>query len=321
MKTKRFLTGHGSKSGFSFVEVLVVVTLITVLAAVLVPTMASVKKRTKSVKCVENLRQIGNAIMLYAADNGGFPHSSHVSYWADWGETLIPYMEGGKFRSEWVPGEPWGGGLLKKAGTFQHLAHEVGQGSKNKNTGQVTWPGWSYFTCPEAPASRAMVPPWDGNWVHVYGHNYSCNEYLMPSNWSGNWVGGMPIPKVKPQNLERPGSLILLCDSGVTAAEYESYDTLPNTLDGIINDFVSDPAGAPSRGSTPVITPTVCDNDLGPGAGWPVYRRHNGFCNALMADGHVERFRNGEMQRRNFVSHGKTKRWGGAVDYVQANYP
>lgn len=312
---------HRSCGGFSFTEILVAITIGFVFAAVLVPTVASVKKRTKTTKCIHNLHQIGNAMFLYVADNGGFPYSSHVNYWADWGETLIPYLETAEFRNTWVPGEPWGGGLLKKAGTFQHLAHEVGQGSINKNTGQITWPGWGYFTCPEGPPSKAMVPPWDGNWIHVYSHNYSSNEYLMPSNFGANWVGGMPIPKVKPETLERPGSLILVCDAGVTATENEAYDTLPNTLDPIINDFVANPTGASSRGDLAVNTPAVCDNDYGVGAGWPVYVRHNGFCNALMADGHVQQFQNGDMKRRNFVSHGRTKRWGGVIDYVEAYYP
>jgi hypothetical protein len=40
-----------------------------------------------------------------------------------------------------------------------------------------------------------------------------------------------------------------------------------------------------------------------------------------MADGHVQSFKNGEMKRRNFVSRGKTKRWGGAVGFVDATYP
>ena len=42
---------------------------------------------------------------------------------------------------------------------------------------------------------------------------------------------------------------------------------------------------------------------------------------ALMADGHVETFKNGDMQRRNFVSSGITKRWAGPADYVRATFP
>jgi prepilin-type processing-associated H-X9-DG protein len=234
-------------------------------------------------------------------------------------------MEGGEFRNTWVPGEPWANGLLKRSGTFQHLAHEVGQGSKNKNTGQITWQGWSYFTCPEAPPSKALVPPWDGNWVHVYGHSYSCNEYLMPSNHSGNYVNNRLIPKVKLENLERPGSLILICDSGASSSEQEASDTLFGPLsDGpnsIVWKFITDGSAESANGYQPLPTPALKDNDTGGGFGWPVYARHRGICHALMADGHVETFKNGQIKRRNFVSKGKTKNWFDPNYYVEAYYP
>jgi len=306
--------------GFSMVEVLMAVAIVAVLTALLVPAVRSAKERTKTVRCLDKLRQIGSGMMIYASEKGGFPHSSHYDYWADWGESLIPYMENGQFRNEWVPGEPWANGLFKKVGTFQHLANEAGQGTKNATTGQIYFPGWSYFTCPSGPASKQGCSYMGNGGIHVWAHHYSANEYLLPSNWNGNYVGGMPIPQVKPGLLERPGSLILVADGGVDGLN-EAYDTFGNAINDIINDFVTDPNNAPTRGSMAVTTPAANDNDSGTGAGWPIYSRHGGRCNALMADGHVQAFKNGEIQRRNFVSKGITKRWGGPADYVRATYP
>jgi len=49
----------------------VVIAIIAVLAALLVPALASAKERGKGTACVSNLRQIGLAIRAYAEDNGG----------------------------------------------------------------------------------------------------------------------------------------------------------------------------------------------------------------------------------------------------------
>jgi prepilin-type N-terminal cleavage/methylation domain-containing protein/prepilin-type processing-associated H-X9-DG protein len=54
---------------FTLIELLAVIALIVILAALLFPGIGSVKEKTNAVKCVNNLRQIGVAITLYAADH------------------------------------------------------------------------------------------------------------------------------------------------------------------------------------------------------------------------------------------------------------
>jgi len=330
---------HFTQRAFSMIEMLVVITILMVLAAVMVPTYAAVKKRALSVSCMNNLRQIGTGTMLYASEHGHFPHSSNMRLWCDWGELLIPYMDQLTHNNRWVPGESWACGLYKlNDGSFQHLAGEYGQGTKNPTTGQIYAPGYSWFTCPSGPPSKQVATYQGNTGVHVYSHNYACNEYLMPyGQWANSPVNYaseaaavtayqtgayIPFPPVKPAELERPGSLILISDSGA-GADGEASDTLFGPMydatQGMVNGFVSDPSLESTKGATALVTNS--DNDVGGALGWPVYSRHQGKCNALMADGHVQAFGNGEIQRRNFVSRGKTKRWGGAVGFVDAYYP
>jgi len=54
---------------FTLIELLVTIAIIAILAALLFPGIGSVKEKTNAVKCVNNLRQIGVAITLYAADH------------------------------------------------------------------------------------------------------------------------------------------------------------------------------------------------------------------------------------------------------------
>jgi len=69
-KAGRFSTAGGA-SGFTMVELLVVISIICVLAAIAFPVMSTAKERARRAVCINNLRQIGLAILVYAADNGG----------------------------------------------------------------------------------------------------------------------------------------------------------------------------------------------------------------------------------------------------------
>jgi len=67
------------KNGFTLIELLVVIAIIAILAAILFPVFARAKESGNQSKCVNNLKQIGSGILLYADDySGWFPTGSYA---------------------------------------------------------------------------------------------------------------------------------------------------------------------------------------------------------------------------------------------------
>lgn len=57
--------------GFSLIELLVVISIIAVLAAMLLPTIGMVRDAARSANCQSNLRQVGMGILAYTSDSDG----------------------------------------------------------------------------------------------------------------------------------------------------------------------------------------------------------------------------------------------------------
>ncbi len=70
--------------GFTLIELLVVIAIIAILAALLLPTLASAKHKGQDIKCVSNLKQIAMAGQMYMNDTGQLivhAKTNDLRYW------------------------------------------------------------------------------------------------------------------------------------------------------------------------------------------------------------------------------------------------
>jgi prepilin-type processing-associated H-X9-DG protein/prepilin-type N-terminal cleavage/methylation domain-containing protein len=78
MKTRKSQRIQSPAGGFSLIELLIVMTIISILTAMLLPALRSARLMTRDIACGQNMRQIQIAINLYADDHAGLYPSSIV---------------------------------------------------------------------------------------------------------------------------------------------------------------------------------------------------------------------------------------------------
>ncbi|MGO8691549.1 MAG: DUF1559 domain-containing protein [Thermoguttaceae bacterium] len=156
--------------GFTLVELLVVIAILGILAGVLLPAVQSTRESARRLSCVNNLKQIGLAVLNFESENGVLPARCQTSVpYRGWGPALLPYLE-----------------EKALAAQYNYKLNFWDQG----NAAAVAAPV-AVFSCPSAPAGRkvdiitdddAPVPGIDTGTIGAEG------DYFAPNSVDAFWL-------------------------------------------------------------------------------------------------------------------------------------
>ena len=112
-----FSSARCVRRGFTLIEIIVVIAIVLVLAAILLPVFTGARETARTATCSNNLKQIGFAIDQYVQDSGGFYPDDDVAKKIKsscaWPVLIFPYLKSAELlqcpsfeRGEYLPDCP-----------------------------------------------------------------------------------------------------------------------------------------------------------------------------------------------------------------------
>jgi len=168
-------------TGFTLVELLVVIGIIALLVAMLLPALNKARRASQTVACLSNLRQIGLGIIMYASEQHGQLPAGQWENWtpgddARWYTLINPYMggEGNTVQTARLDHDdrtltralicP---GAAVQAGYNHYSSNPVAMGRKQEFNEK---PGMPHLKLSQLRPSSRIILVWDGN-QHVTNGN------------------------------------------------------------------------------------------------------------------------------------------------------
>ena len=275
------------RRGFTLVEILVVIAIISVLIALLMPAVQHSREAARATQCRNNLKQMGVAIHNFYDQRQELPPSRNYDHYMTWAFLILPYMESVNLFDDWDP---------KKKYYYQ--------------TDEARLTPIPQYTC---PSRRDPMESTDGDDIlsphetspHVPGitADYACSAGYGPGwNWihsKGAMIMGRAttIPPTPDGDFAPPGA---------TLEQWKSRTSFNDLTDGVSNTIlIGEKHVRPTQYGIAQEDGAIYNGDHpgsfarcgGPGARIARDRfddyhdnfgsHHDGFCQFLLGDGSV----------------------------------
>jgi len=87
--------------GFTLIELLVVIAIIAVLIALLLPAVQAAREAARRSQCVNNMKQIGLAMMNYESTHQSLPPGKKACCYGTWTVFVMPFLESNALYNSW----------------------------------------------------------------------------------------------------------------------------------------------------------------------------------------------------------------------------
>jgi prepilin-type N-terminal cleavage/methylation domain-containing protein/prepilin-type processing-associated H-X9-DG protein len=264
--------------GFTLVELLVVIGIIALLIGILMPALSRARRSANTLKCLSNLRQVGAAFQLYAADFRGtipvvrqdVPDDGSLAITSNiwWSDQLAPYIS-------------------KLAKATSSNASDLDETRKTVLWGCAEWNG-----------RNATLNQYDTG----YGMNaqfYAMPDYPAPgittmpkTEFAMRWLQGSP--PAFPGKYYRLGSLRLSAERVLVADALLWFLNARLSSGGGVSSLPGQPVNPSVINASSTATPGLMDYDLyrhtkaPPASGDYFQKTGEVACNAVYCDGHAE---------------------------------
>jgi prepilin-type N-terminal cleavage/methylation domain-containing protein/prepilin-type processing-associated H-X9-DG protein len=236
------------RSAFSLVELLVVIVIIGILAAIILGASLRAKKRARGTQCANNVRQLGIGLHLFTAEYSVYPLS------------INPEYSKGRNTEHQLS---WEGAIQSELSKHNMVQYKAG------SEGKVPYPPLGIWHCPAAyrPTSLQGNEGFDD-----YGYNAYGVGALTQTNSLG--LGGHNVWKNSRADSQVPASPIK-----------ESEVASPSEIMAI-GDGLSGGGGVIRDGISFLMRPPSAEDHFG--STKRAYARHQGKATVVFCDGHVE---------------------------------
>jgi prepilin-type N-terminal cleavage/methylation domain-containing protein/prepilin-type processing-associated H-X9-DG protein len=219
---------HPPRRAFTLIELLVVIAIIALLIGILLPALRRAREAARQVACMSNMRQLSNAVIMFAGDHKGFvparaggktvnvdPTSSNIAHYV---EISGPTADQVQRSEEWIvwqrakdplTGQPDGSdGNITYSALARYLGAKQVVHTSADQANRVNTTLEAVYRC----ASDNLPQRPNASGTGAYRYSYSWNDFVaLPDTYSGfkgqrfgfTWNG-------KITSIRRPSDIILL---------------------------------------------------------------------------------------------------------------